>query len=156
MAQGMWVVTSGSTSITANTPKYMVVLATGSTVSNDWTQLDVSFDGILSTSVPVRIDIWLTTQATTGGSAITYAAAHRANRGTLMDPQTTARVNDTTDGGTPVIVASWFVHPQSGVTYQFPLGREYGMGVSQFKGVKVTTPAAAATINCITNLWFAE
>lgn len=152
MAKGQWVVTSGTIAVPVTPGKTAIELATGATIVNDWIGFDVTFDGVTSTAVPARIGIKSFTASGTG-TAITYSAAHRMNKGTVLDPITTAKVNITTEGTGPVVIAEWFCHPQAGQLYQFPLGREYGMGISQFKGINIFAPAA---VNCVVNLYYEE
>lgn len=154
MAKGRWVVTSG-TYVVPTGVKGAIELATGAAITNDWIGFDVSFDGITSNAVPATIAI-VTLTATGTGTAITYGAAHRMDAGTqakAIDPVTTAKVNMTVEGAGAVVVASWMCHPQAGYSYQFPLGREYGMTKSAFAGIRITAPAA---VNAIVNLWFEE
>jgi hypothetical protein len=157
MATGQWVVTTGSTALVAATAKTAIELTTSSTGANDWYQLDMSFNGITSTAIPVTCEI--ITYGTTGtGTAITFAAAHRASKATqaaaLNPPATTAKVNLSVEGTTSItVVSGWFVHPQAGVTYQFPLGREFGMNKSLIYGIRFTAPAV---VNYITSLYFEE
>lgn len=153
--RGNWVVTTGSTALVAATAKTAIELTTPSGTGNQWYQLDVSFNGISSTAIPVTVDI-VTYSATGTGTAITFAAAHRATaatQGMAVDPLTTAKVNMTVDGAGATVVSSVFLHPQSGVTYQFPLGREFGMNKSLLYGVRLTAPAI---VNYLVNLWFEE
>jgi hypothetical protein len=151
MADQLWIVTSG-TYVVPTSVKGAIELATGAAISNSWVAFDVTFDGVTSTAVPATIALCTYTASGTG-TAITFAAAHRANVSTQYNPVTTAKVNMTTAGTGEVIVQEWFCHPQAGFSYQFPLGREFGMGPSMFKGIKVTAPAA---VNAKVNLWFSE
>lgn len=152
MADQLWVVTTGSTALVAATAKTAIEIATGAGISNTWPQIDISFNGATSTAVPVLVEL-CTYTGTGTGTAITFAAAHRANVSTAYNPTSTVKVNMSAEGAGTVVVASWFVHPQAGITLQFPLGREFGMGVSMFKGIRLTAPAI---VNYEANLWFCE
>jgi hypothetical protein len=151
VADQLWVVTSGTYAV-PTTVKGAIELATGAAISNSWAGFDVSFDGVTPGAVPATIAL-CTYTGTGTGTAITFGAAHRANVSVLYNPVTTAKVNMTVAGAGEIVVAEWFCHPQAGFSYQFPLGREFGMGPSMFKGIKVTAPAA---VNAKVNLWFSE
>jgi hypothetical protein len=156
MAGNSWVVTTGSTALVAATAKTAIELTTSSTAGNDWTQLDISFNGVTSTAVPVTCE--LITYTTTGtGTAITFAAAHRVTakaQAMALNPVTTAKVNLSVEGtGSITVVRGWFIHPQAGQTWQMPLGREFGMKPSIIYGVRLTAPAI---VNYIVNLEFEE
>jgi len=154
--KGRWVITTGSTALVAATVKTAIELTTPSTASNDWYQLDATFDGASGTAVPGLMEI--ITYGTTGtGTAISFGAAHRADAATqakAIDPLTTAKVNLSAEGTTSItVVAAWRIHPQAGVTYQFPLGREFGMNKSLIYGVRFNF---AAIVNYVANIWIEE
>jgi hypothetical protein len=154
--KGRWVITTGSTALVAATAKTAIELTTPSTNTNDWYQLDATFDGVSGTGVPGLCEI--ITYTTTGtGTAITFAAAHRADSSTqakAIDPLTTAKVNLGTEGtGSITVVCGWRIHPQSGQLIQFPLGREFGMNKSLIYGVRFTF---AAIVDYVCNLWIEE
>lgn len=151
-ADQLWITTTGAAALVAATLKVPIEMATGAAISNSWVGFDISFDGVTSTAIPVKVDL-MTYSASGTGTAITYAAAHRANVSVQYSPVSTAKVNVTTEGATPTVVCSWYVHPQAGITYQFPLGREFGMGPSMFKAIRATAPAA---VNYLANLWHSE
>ena len=151
MADQLWVVTSGVYAVpTAGLAA--VEVATGAGISNSWAGFDVTFDGVTAAAVPAQINL-MTFTGTGTGTAITFGAAHRANVSVQYNPVSTVKVNMTVIGAGGIIVASYKCHPQAGLSYQFPLGREFGMGPSMFKGIQVIAPAA---VNCIVNLWFVE
>ena len=154
--RGNWVVTTGSTALVAATAKSALEITTPSGTGNQWYQLDVAFNGTSSTATPVTVEI--ITYTTTGtGTAITFAAAHRATpatQGMAVDPLSTAKVNLSVEGtGSITVVSGTFIHPQAGVTYQFPLGREFGQTKSIIYAVRLTAPAV---VNYLCNLYFEE
>lgn len=152
MADQLWVVTTGSTALVAATAKTVIEVATGAAISNTWPQFDISFNGASGSAVPVLCEL-CTYTGTGTGTAITFAAAHRVNVSAQYNPTSTVKVNMSAEGAGAIVVASWFVHPQAGVSYQFPLGREFGMAPSAFKGIRLTAPAI---VNYVANLWFSE
>lgn len=154
--RGNWVITTGSTALVAATAKTAIEATTPAGSGNQWYQLDATFDGVSGSGVPGLCEI--ITYGTTGtGTAITFAAAHRATPATqaaATDPLTTAKVNLSVEGTTSItVVCGWRIHPQSGQLIQFPLGREFGQNKSLIYGVRFTF---AAVVNYVANLWIEE
>jgi len=154
--RGNWVVTTGATALVAATAKTAFELTTPAGTGNQWYQLDLAFDGVSSTAIPVKVEI--ITYTTTGtGTAITFAAAHRATpacQAAATDPLTTAKVNLTVEGTRSItVVSGTYIHPQAGVTYQYPLGREFGQNKSLIYGLRLTAPAI---VNYLANIYFEE
>lgn len=126
--------------LSAATAKTVVELATGATIDNTLISLDVSFNGVTSTAVPVLVEV-ITTAATGTGTA---ATPNRVGPNQGRPSLTTAKTNLTVEGSTPVVVWSWYVPPTSGFSYLWPLGRELSMGPSKFLGIRCTAPAAVS------------
>ena len=138
----------------SNAAKVAIQLATGTAVTNKIIAFDISFDGTTATNTPIVVTLEKPTAASSGGSTFTpltlgpQAAADAA--------VTTSRVNDTTAGTGNVVYARWAINPTTGFSYQFPLGRELTMRVSEFLELKVTTVTASGTPTYHANLWFEE
>ena len=143
-----YVVTTGSTALTAATAKTMIELSTTANVPCEWIGADITFNGVTATAVPVTVD-FCTYAATGTGTAYTPKRGGQA----VGTAQTTAKINDTVEPTTPVVLFSWFIPPTSGVMYQWPLGRELFHNVSTLQGIRLTAPAA---VNATVNLWFEE
>jgi hypothetical protein len=149
-----YTVSSGLTSLAASTTKVAAQLATTSTVSNTIISFDVTFDSIATGAgaVPVRVEIVRESTASTGGATSTPTKWNKD----LAVSVSTARINDTTDGTVTNIIKSWLVSPTAGITYQFPLGREIEMGVSDFLALRLISQAGMTTCNYEANLDFEE
>lgn len=146
----LYVVTSGSTGLTANTIKVPVLLYTGAAASCVITQTDVTFNGVTATDVPVQFEIATTSGSSSGGSIVTPTQIGLSTR---VASQTVARINDTTEGGSPSVKAAWFIPPTSGMSIQYPLGREPALPPSTFMEFRVRAPAA---VSVTVNVWFEE
>ena len=136
------------------TAKVAIQLATGTTITNTIMGFDISFDGADSTKTPIVVTLEKPTAAGSGGAAftpLTLGPDAVANASV-----TTSRTNDTTPGTGNVVYARWAVSPTSGFSYQFPLGRELTMRVSEFVELKVTTVAGSGTPTYHANLWYEE
>ena len=152
MAQ-VYSVTSGKTAgAAAGSVKGAVALATGAQVRAAIIQIDITLNGINAAAKPVLVELVKTTTAPSGGSAYTPLK----NRAGGRDAQTTARINDTTDGSSPTIQQGYLVPATSGVIQQIPLGREIELGVSEFWEVRVTWASAETVTDYLVNVWFEE
>lgn len=147
-------VQSGLTSLAASTTKVACQLATGSTLTNTIIGFDISFDSTATGAgaVPIRVELVRATGASSGGSTFTPTKWYAAD----IAPVTTARINDTTDGASPTIIKSWLVSPTSGLSYQFPLGRELQLNNSDFLELRLISQSGMTTCNYEANLDFEE
>jgi hypothetical protein len=86
---------------------------------------EISFDGVTASAVPALIEICQSTQATAGTSAGSAPTAvqirGRARTGGSVP---TFGHNYTAEPTVLTPVKQWYVHPTSGLTLMFPLGRE--------------------------------
>src|SRR5438874_2015830 len=114
-----YVITTGSTALTAATAKTVIEGTSTANEPVEWIALEITFDGVTATAVPVRVDI-CTYAATGTGSAYTPKKFGQA----VGTAQSTWKINDTVEPTTPVILFSYFVPPTSGLVLQWPLGRE--------------------------------
>ncbi len=144
---------SGKVATASAAAKVAVEIATGAAVTCKIVAFDVSFDGTSSSATPILIELVKTTSASTGGSAGTD---NIVSADTSRTAQSTSRVNDTTDGGSPTVLSGWLVHPQTGMSYQWPLGREPNVPVSAFWEFRITTVTGSGTPNYDMNVWVEE
>lgn len=142
---------SGSVALAAATAKTTALVIGHANEITRLTALDVSFDGISGTGVPVLVELVRSTLATAGtpGSSPTPVQL----RGLARACRATAGVNYTAEPTVLTQLKAWLIHPQSGKDYQFALGREIEVGNGIGIGVRIT---AAAIVNSRTNLEFEE
>ena len=148
-------VSTGLVALAAAATRVAIQLATTSTVSNTIIGFDVSFDSVATGAgaVPIRVELVREAGASnTTGTAPTPTKWYKATAASV----TTARINDTVDGASPTIIASWLVSPTSGLSYQFPLGRELMMDVSDFLALRLTSQTGMTTCNYECNLHYEE
>lgn len=149
----LYSVTSGLTACAAAASvKVAVALATGSQVRATIVQVDVMFNGTTATEKPIKVEFVKTTAAPSGGSTYTPLLNQPGGR----TSQTTARINDTTDGSSPTIQQGYLVPATSGMCIQYPLGREIEMAVSEFWEVRITIQSGGAANDYLVNVWFTE
>lgn len=143
-----YMLNAGATALTAATAKTLIEVTSTANVPPLWIAFDVTFDGVTATNVPVRVDIC--TYAATGTGT---AQTPRRIGSTIGTAASTAKINDTVEPTTPTVIASWYVPPTSGFSYQYPLGRELMQAVSTVMGIRLTAPAA---VNALVNLTIEE
>jgi hypothetical protein len=153
MARG-YTSTSGKTSLAASTTVVAVQLATGTTVTNNLQGFDVTFDSTATGAgaVPVLVELTHNTGASSGGSTYTPTKHYIADAAAV----TTSRINDTSNGASPTIIMQFLVSPTGGFSYQFPLGREIEMSVSDFLEVVLISQSGMTTCNYVVNVHFEE
>jgi hypothetical protein len=144
-----YVVTTSNIALAAATAKTVVE---GVTDVNgpppEWVALDITFDSVTATAVPVRAD-FCTYAATGTGTAYVPKRMGQA----VGVARSTWKINDTVEPTTPVILFSWWIPPTTGLMYQWPLGRELFHPTSTVQGLRLTAPAA---VNAIVNLTIEE
>lgn len=143
-----YVITTGSVALTAATAKTVIELASNANIPPEWVAVDITFNGTNAAAVPVTVD-FCTYTATGTGTSYTPKRFGQA----LGVSQSTAKINDTVEPAGAAVVFSWFVSPTSGITYQWPLGRELFQATSTFMGIRLNAPAA---VNAIVNLTIEE
>ncbi len=143
-----FVATSGAVT-TGTSLKTIIDLATTSTNSAVLMALDIGFNGTVSTATPIQVDL---VRFTTDGTG-TAGTVQKLN-GTEPDTaSSTFKFNYTAEPTGKTTVASFYVHPQTSFSYQWPMGREFILTNSSFLGVQVT---AGTSVSCIVNLTFLE
>lgn len=86
------------------------------------TELGVSFDGVTADAEPVLVELCSSTQATAGTAGSSPAPVQ------VGGPTRTVQASGAEDySAEPTVLTAirkWLVHPQTGIVFQFPLGRE--------------------------------
>lgn len=144
-----YIVTTSNIALVAATAKTViegVVSANGP--PPEWIALELTFDSITSTAVPVRVDFC--TYAATG-TGTTYVPKKSGQ--SVGAAVSTWKINDSVEPITPIILASWWIPPTIGLFYQWPLGREVFHPISTVQGIRLTAPAG---VNVIANLMIEE
>lgn len=148
-------VSTGLVALAASATRVAIGLATSTTVTNTIISFDATFDSVSTGAgaIPIRVELVRCTGASsTTGTAPTPTKWHKA----LVAAATTARINDTTDGASPTIIKSWLVSPTAGLSYQFPLGREIEMDISDFLELRLISQSGMTTCNYECNLDWEE
>lgn len=85
---------------------------------------EITFDGVTASHVPALVEICQSTQATTGTTGGTPTPVQTRGRTLTSGSVPTAGSNYTAEPTVLTAVKQWYVSPTSGLSYQFPLGRE--------------------------------
>ena len=121
MAAGYVAETTGDVALTAATAKTVLSVLNAANSLIRIVELSVSFDGTSATAEPVTVELCSSTEA---GAGTSTAHTIVQCRGATRTVQATAKRNFTAEPTTLTVLKRWLVHPQTGITVQFPLGRE--------------------------------
>ncbi len=150
----LFTVNSGKVASASAALKVAVQIASTSTKTCKIVGVDFTFDGTTATNTPILCEMVRETGASsTGGTAPTPVLA---GGDASVTSNMTARINDTTDGASPTVLCGWLVPPTGGFSYQWPLGREITLKISDFVAARVTTVAGSGTPNYDVTIWFSE
>ena len=151
MPAGYVAETTADVALTAATAKTILSVINSATGLIRVTEISGSFDGISSTAEPVTVELGL---CTTTGAGTSTSHTIVQNRGPTRTVQATAKRNYTAEPSTITVIRQWLVHPQTGITVQFPLGREpEQITASQLILIRCTAPA---TVNARGHIEFEE
>jgi hypothetical protein len=131
---------SGSTALAAATAKTILVGTTTANVPAEWIAVDIHFDGVTATAVPVLAEFCTYTNSGTG-TTVTPARLGQA----VGTAQTTWKNAITVEPTGPTVLFAWWLPPTQPFSYQWPLGRELFQNVSTNMGVRLTAPAVVNT-----------
>lgn len=134
--------------LAAGTAKTVIEVATGANSPLEWIAVDITFDGVSGTAVPVRVDFCSYTASGTGTSTTPKRLGQAVGTSSA-----TVKTNDTVEPAGATVLFSWYVPPTSGIAYQWPMGREFFQNTSTFYGIRLTAPAA---VNALVNLSIEE
>lgn len=121
MSAGYTVESNGDIALTAATAKTVLSVINASNSLIRITELSACFDGTSGTAEPVTVELCYSTQA---GAGTTTSHTVAQVRGATRTVQATAARNYTAEPTTLTVWKRWLVHPQTGLSLQFPLGRE--------------------------------
>ncbi|WP_066373946.1 hypothetical protein [Herbidospora mongoliensis] len=132
--------TNGDIALSAATAKTVLSYIAGSNAPFKIIELEIGFDGTSPTAEAVTVELCKSTEA--GAGTATSHTVQTAG-GTPRTAQGTGKRNFTAEPTVLTVIKRWLVHPQTGRTWQFPLGREPQQTTSgQAYVVRCTAPAA--------------
>jgi type 1 fimbria pilin len=129
--------------------KTVLQIATPAAIVASIVAIDITFDGVTATAVPVLVTLERQASAGTRGVALTSGWGPNP-----IDPNTPATTVTALKGPwattEPVLTSvykSWRIPPTSGLSYVFPLDQEPVLPASAWLAV-VVNPAAAVNATC--------
>jgi hypothetical protein len=142
-------VSTGANSFTA-AAHTAIEINPGSSMPAELVAMDIS-SPYLTSGTPISVLVELVSNTASGtGTGYTPKKFGQAV-GTALS---TTKINDSVEPSTPTVVMGWeLVFPAGPFSYQWPLGREYFLGVSTFNAIRVTP---SATITLVVNAVFEE
>ena len=108
-------------------------------------EIGVSFDGTSNTDAPILVEIVHQSSAGTMTS-LTLTKEPDDSDETL---QTTGQHTATAEPTTGNTIYAWNVHPQTGIHWQAPYGKQIKIGGGDRLGVRVT---AGTSVNCVVTI----
>lgn len=151
MPAGYTVETNGDIALSAATAKTIMMVINAANSLVRVVEFSVAFDGTSATAEPVTVELVSSTQA---GAGTTTSHTIVQCRGPTRTVQATGARNYTAEPTTLTVLKRWLVHPQTGITVQFPLGREPEQVVTaDGLGIRCTAPA---TVNVAGHIEFEE
>lgn len=135
--------------------KTVLQVATPAAIPIDIIGIDISFDGVTASNVPVLVTLERQASAGTGGVALT--AGWGPNPIDPNTPSTTATALKgpwaTTEPVLTSVYKAWRVSPTSGLSYIFSLGQEPKLPASSWVAICVT---AGAAVNATASITWAQ
>jgi len=139
VAAGYTVETNGDQALAAATAETILSIVGASNKIFRIVELSVSFDGVSPTAEPVTVELMGSTEAGAGTSTNHTAAQIR---GATRTVESQGKRGFSAEPSSLTCWKRWLVHPQSGMTIQFPLGREpEQITTADAIVVRVTAPA---------------
>lgn len=139
MAAGYTVETTADVALSAATAKTIMMVINAANGLIRICEFGVSFDGTSASAEPVTVELVSSTQA---GAGTSTSHTIVQCRGATRTVQATAARNYTAEPTTLTVLKRWLVHPTSGLTIQFPLGREpEQVTTADGLGIRCTAPA---------------
>jgi type 1 fimbria pilin len=135
--------------------KTVLQVATPAAIPISIIAMDITFDGVTASNVPVLVTLERQASAGTGGVALTSGWGPNPLDAVGAATTCTALKGPwaTTEPVLTTIYKAWRVSPTSGLSYQWPLGQEPGLPPSAWIAVVVL---AGASVNACVNLTWAQ
>ena len=131
--------------LVAATPKTVLQVVAPANHRLKVKEIDVSFDGISNVEKPVLVELMYQTTAGTA-SALTLVKEDDSQAET---PLSTALQTYTVEPTLGNVIRAFYIHPQTGVIFQLPLGDEIRVGGGKRLAVRCTAPAAVNVTACV-------
>jgi hypothetical protein len=151
--------TAGACALAAATAKTILYIVTSTICQPAIVEIDISFDGVTASAVPVLVELVSSTAGTAGTPRAALAAGKQLRGWPAQTSQTTCADSYTVEPGTSLVNRKWLDSPNGGLySIQFPMSRE-PTGIvtaatdAKAWGVRCTAPAI---VNVHASLEFEE
>lgn len=148
-------VAQGVTAAAAGTAKTVLNVISAANRRVKVTEFGIGFIGASGSAKPVLVELCTSTQATAGSGSSTVTPAP-VDPGDAATVQATANKGFTSEPTVYTVVRTYRVHPQAGLIYPFPLGRELTTDIAKAIAVRVTFETGETTTNVDCYLEFEE
>ena len=142
-ACGYSIVTGGAVGLTAATAKSILGVKAHANSGIQVKSLEVAFDGVTASAVPVLIELCYATFATNSPGTASTSVTPAQNYGRVLTAGFTAGKTWTTEPTVLTVLKELLLPADKGVlAYQFPLGQEPDSALAEGFVIRCTAPAA--------------
>ena len=142
-ACGYSIVTGGAVALTAATAKSILGVKAHANSGVQVKSLEVAFDGVTASAVPVLIELCYATFATNSPGTASTSVTPAQNYGRVLTAGFTAGKTWTTEPTVLTVLKELLLPADKGVlAYQFPLGQEPDSALAEGFVIRCTAPAA--------------
>ena len=142
-ACGYSIVTGGAVALTAATAKSILGVKAHANSGVQVKSLEVAFDGVTASAVPVLIELCYATFTTNAPGTASTSVTPAQNYGRVLTAGFTAGKTWTTEPTVLTVLKELLLPADKGVlAYQFPLGQEPDSALAEGFVIRCTAPAA--------------
>ena len=142
-ACGYSIVTGGAVALTAATAKSILGVKAHANSGVQVKSLEVAFDGVTASAVPVLIELCYATFATNSPGTASTSVTPAQNYGRVLTAGFTGGKTWTTEPTVLTVLKELLLPADKGVlAYQFPLGQEPDSALAEGFVIRCTAPAA--------------
>lgn len=154
MSQEFAIVSGGAIGLTAATAKTVAGIKAATNDIITLVKVEVSFDGVTASAVPVLIEVGTSTFATNAPGTASTSVTPASTRGRQATAMATAAKTWTTEPTVMVVLEEFLLTPNGGTYIADGVpAREIESPISGGLVVRLTAPAAVNVRFCV---WFAE
>ena len=143
MKQGFSIITGGAIALSAATAKTILGAKSGSAFSLDLQHVDVGFDGVTPSAVPVLVELCACTFGANAPGTNSTSVTPAQKYGRQTTPGFTAGKNWTTEPTTITVIEEQLLTPAGGIVkWQYPFGSSPDSALAEGFAIRCTAPAS--------------
>jgi len=135
--------TEGAVALTAATGKTVIGVKAHTNSGLQLKSIEVAFDGVTGSAVPVLIEVLHCTWATNGPGTNSTSTTPKQAYGRVLTAGYTSAKNWTVEPTVLTVIKEFLLTPNAGlVAYQWPLGQEPDCALAEGFAIRCNAPAA--------------